>query len=64
MIGAQHMNKVWAESAIGHKPLSVHSEDRAAMDFIPRKTCGNSLIVQVNPELSRSGASAISYQLS
>ena len=61
MIGAQHMNKVWAESGSARQALSVHSEDRAAMDFIPRKKCGNSLIVQANPELSRSGASPISY---
>jgi hypothetical protein len=58
------MNKVWMES-VGRAATDLfHTPDMPATHSIPRKLCANALIEQPIPELSRSGGSPISYQLS
>jgi hypothetical protein len=63
MKAEERMNNVWTESADRVRPLLVHSADTAATLFIPRNLRCNTMIPQTNPELSRSGASPVSYQL-
>jgi hypothetical protein len=55
------MNKVWMESADRAQANLFHSPNMPATDSVPRKYRANALIEQPNPELSRSGASPISY---
>jgi hypothetical protein len=64
MKGREPMNKVWMKSPAAKAPILVHSDNMAGDHSIPRNFRGNALIEHGNPELSRSGASPISYQLS
>jgi hypothetical protein len=61
MNGEQRMKNVWTEFPATARPALVHSPDRPATFSIPRNFCGNTLIEQAIPELSRSGGSPISY---
>ena len=58
------MNKVWTKSAPRADANLFHTPDTPATHSIPRKHRANALIEQPIPELSRSGVSPISYQLS
>ena len=64
MKGREPMNKVWMKSRSAKSPVIVHSDNMAGEHSIPRNFRGNALIEQAIPELSRSGGSPISYQLS
>ena len=63
MNAEESMNNVWTESIDPAHAFLVHRADRPVTVSIPRNFRGNTMIQQINPELSRSGASPVSYQL-